>query len=110
MPSPYYFKLITFLLLLLHLHPGINRNFIINNKKDNRELTSGGCSYGPKVARFGFFPKGEPVPPSGPSKRHNEVFKNEGPPTSSTAAASEKDWSVTTLNRDQKPVFSYPSC
>lgn len=47
-------------------------------KMENRELQPGkpvmGFEYKGQV--FSFFPKGTPVPPSGPSKRHNSSPQN----------------------------------
>ncbi|WCJ35698.1 Protein IDA [Euphorbia peplus] len=40
-------------------------------KPDHRKLYRTGFSYGNRM--FNFFPKGVPIPPSGPSKRHNSI-------------------------------------
>ncbi|KDP29345.1 hypothetical protein JCGZ_18266 [Jatropha curcas] len=41
------------------------------NKKSNRKLYETSFFYGNRM--FNYLPKGVPIPPSGPSKRHNSL-------------------------------------
>nr|DAD36354.1 TPA_asm: hypothetical protein HUJ06_006995 [Nelumbo nucifera] len=58
------------------------------NNKNNNQVQATAASLDNRIGSlkaFSFFPKGTPVPPSGPSKRHNRVINGDGDPSNDSS-------------------------